>query len=437
MRGKITEIREKTAKARGKITKVKGKLTKIRGKYLLLVIVMLIASLIKPISITAETKYITRSQFIKQLVQAMKLEVDKTSKLPYIDAALKADILKSNQFTEYEGYITTTDAAVLLNRADKYLYKDTLDEKLYKVVLEKRISDIEKVPKGKREDVAKVVAKGIIKGYSNGKYVQNRSFKWDEYFTKTDAKVTLIRLMNPSKRVKLSPDGQLIRTTNLPKNADKYEYVLECFPNSFYEMKFRYQTLTYYFKPIELVHYASPIRIKDITFQNISTQEVLDKYKDIWMERVETNLKMRLNVDYRTIDKNYIWLNNLRSTYTQYEDAELDKRITDNIKAYIKNVKKNKIIIKSDIIAVEPSSLYSTGSFRVRVYAKFKVSFEGDRIPQEDLIFGDKILLNNIKRGKWFEGVYDIELGTINGSSDGSDYYITNDSLIDYYYKGE
>lgn len=417
---------------------MRGKITKVRGKYLLLVIVMLITLLIKPISISAETQYITKGQFIKQLVQAIKLEVDKASKSPYIDAALKVGILKTDTFTDYEGYITTTDAAVLLNRADEYLHKKTLDEKLYKTVLTKRISDIKKVPQEKRGDVAKVVAKGIIKGYSNGKYIQNRSFKGDEYFTKTDTKVTLIRLMNPSKRAKLSPDGQLIRNTNLPKNADQYEYILECFPNSFYEMEFMYQFSKYYFKPVELTHYASPVKFIDITFQNISTQEVLDKYKDTWMERVETNLKMRLNVDYRTIDKNNIWLNNLRSTYTQYNEADLDKRITDNIKAYIKNVKKNKIIIKSDIISVEPSTLYMKGAgFYVRVYVKFKVSFECDRIPQEDLIYGDKILLNNIKRDKSFEGVYDIELGTINGSSDGSDYYISNDSLIDYYYKGE
>lgn len=416
---------------------MRGKTVKIRGVYLLLAVVLLITSLARPISANAETNYITKGQFIKQLVQAMKLEVNKTSKSPYMDAALKAGVLKANQFTEYKGYITTTDAAVLLNRADEYLHKDTLEEKLYKVVLEKRISDIKKVSKEKRGDVAKVVAKGIIKGYSNGKYIQNRSFKGNEYFTKTDAKVTLIRLMNPSKRAKLSPDGQLIRTTNLPKNADKYEYILEGFPNSFYEMKFLYQRSKYYFKPVELVHYASPVRFKDISFHGKDMQKVLDEHKDTWMKRIETNLKMRLNVDYRTIDKNNTWLNTLRSTYTQFESANLNKEITDNIKAYIKNVKKNKIVIKSDIISVEPSTLYKEGSYYVRAYVKFKVSFEGNRLSQEDLIYGDTILLNNLKRDKWFEGVYDIELGTINGNSDGSDYYIANDSLIDYYYKGE
>jgi len=121
----------------------------------------------------------------------------------------------------------------------------------------------------------------------------------------------------------------------------------------------------------------------------------------------------------------------------QYNDAQLDKRITDDIKAYIKIVKKNKIIIKSDIIAVEPSTLYKEGTYYVRVYVKFKVSYEGDKLTQEDLICGDMISLKGLKKNQWFEGVYDIEIGTINGSSDGSDYYVTNDSLVDFYYKGE
>jgi hypothetical protein len=42
-----------------------------------------------------------------------------------------------------------------------------------------------------------------------------------------------------------------------------------------------------------------------------------------------------------------------------------------------------------------------------------------------------------LKKNTWYEGVYDIKLGTINGSSDGRDYYVTDDSLNDYFYKGK
>ncbi len=405
---------------------------KNKGMKLLLILIILTTTLLSPFKVKAETNYVKIETFIRQLVQAMKLDVDSTVKEPYIDAALKAGILKSDQFTDYEGYITTTDAAVLLNRADEYLNKSSLDEKLYKAVLENRISDIKQIPKEKRGDVAKVVAKGIIKGYSNGKYIQNRSFKGNEYFTKTDAKVTLIRLMNPSKRAKLSPDGQLIRTTNLPKNADKYEYILECFPNSFYEKKFDYQRSKYYYKPKELVDYASPDKVIG-AMRSLTVEDGKMIYLDDWTNKVRLNLSTRLNVDYRTIEKNNTWLNNISSTYYLFERADLDKRLFDYIKEYIAFVKKNKVKIESEIISVEPSTLYYSTGYYMRVYAKFKVTSPNfDKIKDDIIFYGYGSDTKPLKEGKWMECVFDVLLGTRNGNSTGRDYAVIEDYIIVY-----
>ena len=403
---------------------------KNKGIRLLLILVILTTTLLNPFKVKAEPQYVKAGTFIRQLVQAMKLEVDKTSKLPYVDAALKAGILKANQFTDYEGYITTVDAAVLLNIADEYLYKDALDEKLYKVVLEKRISDIKKISKEKRGDVAKVVAKGIIKGYSNGKYIQNRAFKGNEYFTKEDAKVALIRLMNPSKRAKLSPDGQLIRTTNLPKNADKYEYILECFPNSFYEKKFRYQRTKYHYKPKELVDYANPVKVIG-AMRSLTVIDGKMTYLNDWTDKVRLNLSTRLNVDYKTIEKNNTWLNNLSSTYYLFEKADLNKPLIDDIKEYIAFVKKNKVKIESEIISVEPSTLYYSTGYYMRVYAKFKVASPNfDKIKDDIIFYGYRADKKRLEEGNWMECVFDILLGTKNGNSKGRDYAVSGGGLI-------
>jgi hypothetical protein len=360
--------------------------------------------------------------FIKLTVEALGLDVETT----YLNAALKAGIVKEGDFSNYKKYTTRTDAAVILNRADEYLHGDTVDPELLKLVLNSRISDIKKIDADKREAVAKIYAKGFMKGYSNGYYIKSREFRGNEYMTTAGAKNVISMLKNTKKRAKLSPDGQLIRTTNLPKNAKDYPYILETYPNSFYEMKFRYQRAKFYFKPVELEHYASPARIRDMDLNNVD----LNKYKDVWMQRVETNLKNRLNVDYRTINNK--WINTLRSTYTQYGDTEHDKRITDAIKDYVKAVKKNKIVIQSKVISVEPSTLYKFTGFYVRAYVKFKVTYSGNNLTAENLILGTKIWMPKLKKDKWYEGVYDIQLGTINGSSNGSDYYITNDSLVDF-----
>ena len=361
--------------------------------------------------------------FIKLAVQATGLEVETT----YLNAALKAGIVKAGDFSDYSKYTTRTDAAVILNRADEYFRGDKVDQDLLSLVLSSRISDISKIAKDKREAVAKIYAKGFVKGYSNGYYIKNREYRGSEYMTTAGAKNVISMLKDTKKRAKLSPDGQLIRTTNLPKNAKDYEYVLETYPNSFYEMKFLFQRNKYYYEPKELIDYASPVRFKDINFYSVD----YNKYKDTWMKRVETNLSSRLNVDYRTIDNK--WINTLRSAYTQHGDAYSDKRITDNIKDYVKKVKKNKIVIQSKIIAVEPSTLYQNGAdFCFRAYVKFKVTYSGSKLVAEDLICGDSIWMPELKKNTWYDGIYDIRLGTINGSSDGSDYYIVDDSLIDY-----
>ncbi|GAA4294905.1 hypothetical protein GCM10023142_32300 [Anaerocolumna aminovalerica] len=403
---------------------------KNKGMKLLLILIILTTTLLSPFKVKAETNYVKIETFIRQLVQAMKLDVDSTVKEPYIDAALKAGILKSDQFTDYEGYITTTDAAVLLNRADEYLNKSSLDEKLYKAVLENRISDIKQIPKEKRGDVAKVVAKGIIKGYSNGKYIQNRSFKGNEYFTKTDAKVTLIRLMNPSKRAKLSPDGRLIRTTNLPKNAKDYEYILESFPNSFYEKKFSYQRKKYYYEPKELVDYASPVKVVG-TMRSLTVVDGKMIYLNDWTDKVRLNLSTRLNVDYRTIDNT--WLNNLSSTYYLFEKADLDKPLFDDIKEYIAFVKKNKVKIESEIIAVEPSTLYYSDYYYMRVYAKFKVTSPNFDKVKKDIIFYNYVSdTKPLVEGKWMECVFDVRIATRNGSSNGRDYAVRAENIVVY-----
>jgi len=379
---------------------------------------------------TATSSKIKIYNFIKLLVPATGLEIDTTVTSPYLKAALAAGIVKEGDFEDYKEYLTREDAAVLINRADELLRGDKVDSDLLEVVSEKRISDIKKIPAGKREAVAKVYAKGIITGKSNGLYMQNRSFSGSTYLTAADAKIIISRLKSTKNRSKLSPDGQLIRTTNLPKNAKSFSYILESFPNSFYEKKFLYQRMEYSFKPVELIHYASPAKFKNIDLHGKKMEKVLENYQDTWMERVETNLNSRLNVDYRTVDNK--WITALRSTYTQFGVTKLDKEITDDIKTYVKSVKKNKIVITSKVVSVEPSSLYSATGYYVRVYVKFKISYAGTKLTADDLIFGDTMYMPKLKKGEWHEGVYDIKLGTINGLSDGKDYYISNDSLEDY-----
>lgn len=408
---------------------------KNKGISLLLAIVILATTIFIPTPVgasTATSSKIKLYNFIKLAVQATDLEVETT----YLNAALKAGIVKEGDFSDYSKYTTRTDAAVILNRADEYLHGDKVDTEFLTLVLSSRISDIKQIDADKREAVAKIYAKGFVKGYSNGYYIKSREYRGSEYMTTAGAKNVISMLKDTKKRAKMSPDGQLIRTTDLPKNAKQYPYILETYPNTFYEMKFMYQNTEYSYKPVELLDYASPAKI-NATMKGLETDSTGKcVYVDDWIKKIELNLKTRLNVDYRTIDTT--WLNNLRSTYFVFNNATLDKETTGDIKKYIQIVKNNKIVIKSSIISVEPSTMYlKSTAYRVRVYVKFKVTFSGDKLEQDDLFFGDTMKMYNLKKDKWFTGVYDISVATRNGSSDGNDYAVSDDSLNDFFYKGE
>ena len=406
-----------------------------RGISLLMAVIMVISATLPGSSAEAAANSKIRiCNFIKLLVPAAGLKPADSQTSPYLKAAKIAGIVKEGDFKDYKAYITRTDAAVLLNRADELLHGDKVDTKQLETVLNKRISDIKKIPAGKREAVAKVYAKGFIVGKSNGMYIQNRSFKGQDYLLASDAKKIVALLKNTKGRAKMSPDGQLIRTTKLPKNAKSYPYILEAFPNAFYEMKFKYQLRTYSWKPVEGKDYASPILIRKRIIKEASDETSKYQYVDEWMKKVENNLKYRLNVDYRTIDNT--WVKGLRNTYFIYGIAYADKRTTDDIKEYMTYVKKHKVVIKSSEISVEPSTLYNDLGYYVRVHVKFKMSYPGKELPQEKLIFArQSVTLKKLTRDKWFEGVYDINLATASSGNNGSDYAIFDDSLNDYFYK--
>ncbi len=407
-----------------------------KGISLVIILIMALSLVIPQKLVEAATNSnIKIDNFIKLLVPAAGIEIDTSQSNPYLKAAMDTGIVKEGDFEDYKAYLTRIDAALLLNRADEYMHGDTVDKDLLQTVIAKRISDIKKIPAGKREAVAKIYAKGFIVGKSNGMYVQNRSFNGNDYLAAGDAKKVLRLLKNAKDRAKISPDGQLIRTKNLPKNAKDYPYILEAFPNSFYEMKFSYQRGTYSWNPVEGLDYSRPIKVKEVMDVLETDKTGMCIYVDKWLNKVEENLKSRLNVDYRSIDNT--WLCGLRKTYFVANNALLDKELTDQIKDYIKYVKSNHVIIKSSNIAVEPSTLYADiNGFKVRTYIKFKVSSLRNKKLQGDIFYGNTRFVD-LTRDKWFEGVYDIGISTKNIGSNGNDFAVGDDTLNDYYYKGK
>lgn len=399
--------------------------------FMVLLIVFHIVVQADPQKAEASTNRITISAFALELAKEIGIVVEGSSAT---DILMNHGIIKSGDFTDDSKNLTRGDMLILLSRADDYLYNTEIDDELVKKVIEKRISDIDKVKEAKRVDIAKGYIKGFLKGYSNGKYITNRNLKLTSYVTKAGALSCIKMLKDKSLRAKTSPDGQLIRTTNLPKNANNYEYILESFPNKFYERKFEFmfsnEYKAGYRNPKEQIY---PVDMRNSTFRtwndSWSFSIEMNQYLYEWQEKAETYLNYLFNVDYRTVDEE--WINGLASCY---EKSNINQ--AESIKDYyIKHLKANKVIVESSIISVEPSTLYYDGDYCMRAYVRYRITADDINVKHNRLLRCQYPVLNNLKSGVWREGIFDIRFGTNNGyQGDGSYFAIsTSSKFVDEY----
>lgn len=357
-------------------------------------------------------------------------------KLQKVTQAKESDLFLKGEFKDRKKPINNGEAALLVNRADEARNGANYNKKLYKQVKDKtRITGILKLGEKKQDAIRKCFIKGIMVGYSNGEYSQNRKFHPNYKLTIPEAHKVLVRLENKKKRVKLSPDGQVTRKTNLPKNYKSYSYILESFPNGFYEKKFNYQVTKWNKKPVNLVDYASPKNLRKIEPALFDINRVLDRYQDNWCKKVEDNLKLRLGFNYQRVTNK--WMNELRKTYIIYGDKEMDKDRPKNIRDYVNIAKKNKVKMQVKQVVVEPSTMYDHHGFWVRAHVKFKLTsakkfYSVESGKQRNLIYGSYISLEKWKRNIWYEGDFDLQLTGNNMNDSGYGYGISGDILSDW-----
>lgn len=328
------------------------------------------------------------------------------------------------------------DACVLAERADVLKNGSKENDSLKKIKENvkkyKRISDLSQIPKVKQGEVIACFSKGIFTGKSNGTYSQSDSISPNLYLTKSQAQTIRNRIRDKSQRRTMSEDGQVIRTTNLPKNAKKFPYILESIPNSYYDSYFNWEGKVQYFG--DKTKLRSPKNVTNGTHilwdEKVPAKEIIDKYRYIWAEKVKKNVETRLNFNYKTVNNK--WISDLQSTYFIYGDS-YDKYTTNDIKNYIKKAKKNHVIIKCDKVVVEPSSLYyGTDGYTYRCYAKFKITgnnkaFARSAQENNELIYSEYPVaqwLEGAKNGKTFHLVFDISMGTGAMNDDGSSYAV-------------
>jgi hypothetical protein len=418
----------------------------IRNKLISFTLTMVLITTIIPTTpakeAEAEVTYITVGYFSRLMSNELGLSpIGGSNNTAYVNALLDKGIMKADDFISYTDWITRGDAMVLLNRADEYLYGDKLDKELVQTAISKRISDISKVMERKREDVAKAYLKGYMKGYSNGEYSTDRDLRVNNKIPKSDALSCIKKLKDKSLRSKVSPDGQLIRTTNLPVYAKYYPYILASYPNEYYDWKFFYETYTMrlngkIIEPVNLVDYASPKDVDKITMYG-DLNEIKQERLDIWVEEAKEYLYNLLNVDYRTIDAS--WIDKMIETNDAY--TYNDFIIRPKMEKYLAGMKKNKTIVECKSVDIDGSSLYfDGGTFYLRAHVNYRVVSSVASLNESidslieteshnNILFSHTLVNIRLRElGKWQDGYYEVELGEYDNGLRGS-YVEFNDAV--------
>jgi len=370
---------------------------------------------------------VTREEFIKMTVEAFGLDTSRYKlvslwSLPYLAAAIENGWIAPDEYDKRkdklippEGYKDRGARMASFQKKDGNLlsiYADTAHypmprHEMAKVAINALGKSVENTGKDweyKNAVMRQAVNLGLIHGMGNGNLAP------DGTTTRAQAVVVIQRMLtlknggtlpvDPSAQEAAKKDydpwGRVIRTTNLPKNASNYPYILEGIPNEMYEL------------PFYLTDYEDFETPKQVFDKGYFVKEGLD----ISLARVEKALNLILNVDYKTIDPE-AWGKELA------ENQRGGPLIQDYLNAqYAKWVVENKIQIEGTA-KVEPSMIYSnTLGWFVRTKVKFRIN-NYDKMTNE-LLYDPYLKLvyeNNekyrLKKGIWYEGYADIEFSTV------------------------
>lgn len=232
-----------------------------------------------------------------------------------------------------------------------------------------------------QDDMYDAISLGLISGTSNGKL--EPAVKT----TRAQAAVVIDRILRVKQGEKLPVDqkalkaadkvklnkkdpwGRAIRTTNLPKNAKDFPYILEEWPNEMYELNHSFKSYHTNITPAaftDLRSYAN----QDYVVYN--TDHLVE-----WVELAETYISHLINVDYTKLDKN--WMKPIKETVNPRNSDHMDRQLNDTLGTYITAAKKNKTKVTGGIVKAEPSIVFVDGQSYMRIYFTFKATSFSDQ----------------------------------------------------------
>lgn len=321
-----------------------------------------------------------------------------TENAQYIACAITYGVITKSTFKSVKSKITRAAAGIMLAKADRVLRasdRQYTDEEI-KLGMS-RISDIKKIKKSAQQKLfAEAYMDGFFIGKSTGEYEDTRKLSPTAKIKTTEAKKMYQMLTDTSKRYQLSPYYQVLRQSkkNLPKNAECYAYILDSYPNAYYETgwhemeygndrwnKMREDGVTPYglgagtlrqrldrhlgtlfVYPYEMEEFMAMDR-EDMGNMKVSnTLRDWDKLEIFRQSSIEF-YELALNVNYKTIKDDKKWQEKMLKFMDQ---KDIDK--------YIEACINNKTIIECDKVAADMSTAYwAEYQPYIKLYAHVKV----------------------------------------------------------------
>ena len=394
----------------------------------------------------AASRYLSAEEFAEQVLKACGIE--KTDGETALEAFRRMGL--ADRIPDGEKDIVRADAAILLAGAYQAMYGDFREEELLKAIREQnRLTALDGYEEEQEEAMILVYAAGLVPGYRTEEFAAGREFRGTARLTRNMADEYIRRLTDESRRHSLSPDGQLLRTQSLPVTADKFPYILESYPDSYYDWNLRFENSRQFQSgELEEGEFFYPADIGQMPWFQTRFAGEVSEYAKSWAEKAAAYAQLAFGVDYRTIEDHNAWKSAMYMLDADSSPAGSQEELNRRLERYIERMKENRTILEFDKAAADPSSLYYyNGQFYIRLYVRYRIISSRVINPGiEDIlykksfnsvIYSDGVArLENVVLGEWRDGYYDIAFSSPNEQTDGSDIGISERMIQDEYYSG-
>lgn len=360
------------------------------------------------------------TDFYRALVEEAGIKIDKNDKEPYSAALVREGIIKETEVLGERQKIFNREVARILYNTAQIFGCESNEEVVAAAKKYDRISDKTGIYPKFEDGIYYCFGNGIMPGVSDGEYSHTRDFKPEEPVREAEAKLYCKRLFHPEERVPMSPDAQVIRTTNLPVQAKLYPYILESFPNEYYDTNYLYmynlgtddraipnivertKFLETWCTPntVEEFSKSQPERCRIFTSEwdyfgceEVGMDKVVERYRDTWEQQAREYLELVFNFDYRTVRKDTEWqekIKKLNAFYHEWGKGVYEgscagiKRIDEWFAGFLDNAEKYHTVVECSDIDFDMSTLFyserfdDSAPYTMRVHLRYKITTDAE-----------------------------------------------------------